>query len=85
MLGRKLVALIIATAAMAATAAPAGASTMTPPSPQANDISASLIGPEAQPPAPQAAAATRAETVKYTMFLPLQFDASKNEVSIETA
>jgi hypothetical protein len=35
--------------------------------------------------APRAAAPTTSESVKYTMFLPFEFDASKNEVSIETA
>ena len=86
MLDRKLIALIISTAAIAATAAPAGASTTSPlHQPQANDITAGLIELESQPAAPRAAAPTTSESVKYTMFLPLEFDASKNEVSIETA
>jgi hypothetical protein len=53
--------------------------------PQANDITAGLIELESQPAAPRAAAPTTSESVKYTMFLPFEFDASKNEVSIETA
>ena len=53
MLRRKLVALIISTAAISATAVPAGASTMTPPPPQADDIIAVLIGLESQPAVPQ--------------------------------
>ncbi len=79
MFDRKLVALIISTAAIVASAAPAGAS-MSPHQPQADDTISALTGPESQPAAP-----TRSETVKYTMFLPLQFDAGKNEISIETA
>jgi hypothetical protein len=53
--------------------------------PQAKDITAGLIELESQPAAPRAAAPTTSESVKYTMFLPFEFDASKNEVSIETA
>ena len=85
MFDRKLIALIISTAAIAATAAPAGASTTSPHEPRANDITAGLIELESQPAAPRAAPPTMSESVKYTMFLPLEFDASKNEVSIETA
>ena len=82
MFDRKLIALIISTAAIAATAAPAGASTTSPHQPQATDITAGLIE---QPAAPRAAAPPTSESIKYTMFLPLEFDASENEVSIETA
>jgi hypothetical protein len=82
MFDRKVIALIVSTAAIAVTAAPAGASTTSPHQPQATDITAGLVE---QPAAPRAAVPTTSESVKYTMFLPLEFDATKNEVSIETA